>query len=303
MHAVLESLLPVFFLIFLGYTFKHVDFPGDNFWSQANRFIYFILFPALFIDKLATADLSNLDGFAFVSSSLITVAIMTPLLMLLNNVLFKFNGAAFTSVYQGSVRFNSYVLLALASAVYGDEGLILVAFLITFFVPVINICCISIFSLYAHQTRLTFGAFVRSVVTNPLIVSCFIGGGLNYAGVTIWPPVEKTLAILSSAALPLGLLSVGVGLHLEQIRSARLEIIVASVFKLLVFPAVVMVTGNFLGVEGLALAILVLFAALPTAPTAQMLSRQLGGDVKLMSAIITLQTLLSMISLPLVLSI
>ncbi|MDT4886925.1 hypothetical protein FQZ97_1233330 [compost metagenome] len=47
--------------------------------------------------------------------------------------------------------------------------------------------------------------------------------------------------------------------------------------------------------------VLVLFFALPTAPTAYVLTRQLGGDSHLMAGIITLQTLLAALSLPLAL--
>ncbi len=46
---------------------------------------------------------------------------------------------------------------------------------------------------------------------------------------------------------------------------------------------------------------LVLFFALPTAPPAYVLTRPLGGDGHLMAGIITLQTLLAALSLPLVL--
>jgi len=48
--------------------------------------------------------------------------------------------------------------------------------------------------------------------------------------------------------------------------------------------------------------VLVLFFALPTAPTAYVLTRQLGGDSHLMAGLITLQTLLAALSLPLVLT-
>ena len=48
--------------------------------------------------------------------------------------------------------------------------------------------------------------------------------------------------------------------------------------------------------------LLVLFFALPTAPTAYTLTRQLGGDGHLMAGIITLQTLLAAVSLPLLLA-
>jgi predicted permease len=43
------------------------------------------------------------------------------------------------------------------------------------------------------------------------------------------------------------------------------------------------------------------FAAVPTATSAYILARQMGGDAELMAAIITAQTLLSMLTLPVVL--
>ena len=49
------------------------------------------------------------------------------------------------------------------------------------------------------------------------------------------------------------------------------------------------------------ISILVLFAVLPTAPSSFILARQLGGNVGLMSSIITVQTLISALFIILVL--
>ncbi|TOO52690.1 transporter, partial [Vibrio parahaemolyticus] len=48
--------------------------------------------------------------------------------------------------------------------------------------------------------------------------------------------------------------------------------------------------------------LLVIFFAIPTAPTAYILTRQLNGDSQLMAGIITLQTVMAVFTLPLVLS-
>ncbi len=57
----------------------------------------------------------------------------------------KTSGASFSSVVQGAVRFNTYVYLALITAIFGDEGIALAALLITFAIPLINVICITIF--------------------------------------------------------------------------------------------------------------------------------------------------------------
>ncbi|HMZ10987.1 MAG TPA: AEC family transporter, partial [Plasticicumulans sp.] len=47
-------------------------------------------------------------------------------------------------------------------------------------------------------------------------------------------------------------------------------------------------------------AVVVLFAALPSAPSAYILARQLGADAPLAAVVITVETLAAMLTLPLV---
>lgn len=297
METILLALLPVSFLIFLGYIFKRIEFPSIEFWQYADKFTYYALFPALLIYKLSTASLNDIDGFAFISSSIITLVFITILLMFLSKFLFLFEGKAFTSVYQGAIRFNTYVFLALIDAIFGDSGLVLAALLMTFMIPIINIFCIGIFSIYASSNKITIISFIKSIIKNPLIISCIVGGLLNYFEISLFSPLEKTLGILSSAALPLGLLSVGVGLHIKHIKEVKLELFSSLFIKLALFPTFIFFIGQALGIQGEALAVLVLFGSMPTASSSYILARELGGDLKLMSAIITTETLVSIFTI------
>lgn len=301
MENILFALLPIFLLISLGYFFKRIKFPNDEFWQYADKFTYYVLFPSLLVYKLSTASLDNIDGFSFVSSALIAILMASVLLMLINKFMFFFDGASFTSIYQGSIRFNTYVFLALTDAIYGDSGLVIAALLMTFLIPSINIFCITIFSMYASSDKITFNSILKSIIKNPLIIACLIGGGMNYFDISLLLPFEKTLSILSSAALPLGLLSVGVGLHITHLKEVKFELFTAVFIKLALFPVLIMFSGISMGVSGLPLMVLVLFGAMPTASSAYILARELGGDLKLMSAIITTQTLLSIITISVIL--
>ncbi len=297
METILVALLPVSFLIFLGYLFKRIEFPSIEFWQYADKFTYYTLFPALLIYKLSTASLNDIDGFAFISSSIVTLVLITIFLMILSKFLFLFEGKAFTSVYQGAIRFNTYVFLALTDAIFGDSGLVLAALLMTFMIPLINIFCISIFSIYASSSKITVISFIKSIIKNPLIISCVFGGLLNYFQISLFAPIEKTLGILSSAALPLGLLSVGVGLHVKHIKEVKIELFSSLFIKLAIFPTFIFFIGQAFGIQGQALAVLVLFGSMPTASSSYILARELGGDLKLMSAIITTETLVSIFTI------
>jgi len=303
MDYIFTALLPIFLIILFGYFLKRVSFPEDHFWPYADKFTYYILFPSLLIYKLSTASIDGINGFNFVVSAVITLVIVSILLVLLNKFMFMFEAKAFTSIYQGAVRFNTYVFLALIDAVLGDQGLVLAALLITFMIPLLNIFCVGVFSIYAPTDKISIKGFFISLIKNPLIVACLVGGLLNYFSIRLFIPVEETLKLLSSAALPLGLLSVGVGLNIRQLKDVKMELFFSTFAKLAIFPFLIMFVAMALGVDGLALIILVIFGAMPTASSAYILARQLGGDLQLMSAIITLQTLVSMGTLIVILSI
>lgn len=54
----------------------------------------------------------------------------------------KVNGPAFSSVYQGAIRFNTYVGLAVALAVFNPEGGAVAALVMAIMIPSINVLCV-----------------------------------------------------------------------------------------------------------------------------------------------------------------
>ena len=92
-----------------------------------------------------------------------------------------------------------------------------------------------------------------------------------------------------------------VGLLVVLIAAGRVQPFVAFIITAIA-AALVLVLAWALGLDGVSRDVALLFAALPTATSAYILARQLGGDAELMAALITGQTLLAMLSLPLWLS-
>ena len=128
---------------------------------------------------------------------------------------------------------------------------------------------------------------------NPLIISCAICGVFNFFSVPVPISIEKHLKILSEAALPLGLLSIGYSLVLKEIGSSKKDLIVSSFGKFIILPIFIFIFAKFFGLNETMIYILVLFDLMTTAPSSFILARQLGGDLPLMTSIITIQTLVS----------
>lgn len=301
MEHIITALLPIFALILIGYYFKKIKFPSNDFWASADKLTYFVLMPSLLIYKLSTASLEGLEALDFVFTGMLGIFSLLVITLLINFKT-KISGAALSSVVQGAVRFNTYVFLALISAMFGDEGIALAALLITFSIPFINIICVSIFAIFVNDQKTTLKGLLKSIATNPLIVACVIGGSINHTDLDLPIVVLNIFKILSASALPMGLLSVGFALDLKLLKEAKFELVLSSFLKLVLMPLLMLVIGRFLGLENLLLFIVIIFAAMPTAPSAFILARQLGGDTKLMASIITLQTLFSLLSVSLLLS-
>lgn len=292
MIHIFTALIPIFSLIMIGYFFKRIKFPSYEFWPQADRLTYYILMPSLLIYKLSNASFNSDESVMFVLTALITISILW-IIMLIWMKISSFKADAFTSMVQGTIRFNTYVFLALIDSVLGDKGIVFAAILLTFVIPYINILCISTFALYTSEKKLNFFYLLKSIITNPLIIACFIGGAISFINIEVPLVINKILSIISAAALPMGLLSVGFGLVIKEINSAKKEIFVTNIGKFILKPVIMYITGVFLGLDSYLLTILIIFAVLPTAPSSFVLARQLKGDVNLMSSIITVETLLS----------
>ena len=148
--------------------------------------------------------------------------------------------------------------------------------------------------MFVHCLVVFFCSFFKTIIKNPLIGACVIGGAINASGFHLPLVVIKSLAMLGSAGLPMGLLSVGVGLELRYLKHAKKELFVATAMKLLFFPIIIYGVGILLGLSGMSLSVAVVFGAMPTAVSGYILARELGGDVSLMASIITLQTIACM---------
>jgi malonate transporter and related proteins len=208
------------------------------------------------------------------------------------------DGPAFTSVYQGSVRFNAFVAFAALPVLFpGSAGM--TALLVALTVPVVNVACVLVLARFAGQVPLRGRRLLRSVVTNPLVVASLLGVVVQALG---WPlgPFGGALSTLGSASLACGLLSVGATLRFGRLRRDGRAIALASGLKFVALPAVAWALAVATGMPAALVAPIVTFHALPTASASFVLARAMGGDEELMASTLTLQTVVALAWLPLV---
>lgn len=297
MISILVSLWPLFALIVAGQAMRRWDFPGHGFWPGAERINYFLLFPALLFTSLASAPLHDPALPRLLGGVVLVLSICVAGLLAARR-LRRWPAARFGVLAQGMLRFNTYLGIAAVSGLYGREGMAIATVVIALLVPMVNVLSVLAFAADHGPRRLD--ALLLPIATNPLILACVAGVASNLSGIVPGGGVDRLLAFLANTSLPLGLLCVGAALQRNELRGQGTTLFVNSLARLLLVPGVALLAARWLVLPPLETATLVLFFALPTAPTSYILARQLGGDSHLMAGIITLQTLLSALTLPLV---
>ncbi len=298
MPGVANALGPLFLLILLGAVLGWARQPGGDFWPRLERLIYFLLFPAMLVSTLATADVSQVPVTRLAGALLGAMGLFGALLWALRGWL-GLEAPAFTSAFQGSLRFNTYVGVAGAAALHGGPGATVAAVAVALMVPVVNVLCVASFIAAGTLGAGSLGKSLAALVRNPLILGCLIGIGLNVSGIGLPGWSEATVELLGRAALPLGLVAVGVALRPAALMRLDRGVWATNLVKLGLMPALVLALALALGLDPVSRDVALLFAALPTATSAYILARQLGGDAEMMAALITGQTLLAMATLPL----
>ncbi len=299
MLTVFYAVAPIFILIFVGFGLRRIEFPGAGFWPLSERLTYFVLLPAMLIQGLSGKEL-HLDLLplsATVLSAVLSVALLARILW----PLLKINGPAYTSLFQGAFRPNSYIGLSLAAVLLGPNWLTLSAMALLAMIPVINVICVLTLSWYGEGEKGDVFGVVKNLVSNPLIWACVVGITMNLLHLSLPRVVNDLMGLLGRAALPMGLLAAGAGLRFEAVVGGKRSMVVASTLHLVVLPLAALFFARLWGADQAARLTAVIYTAVPVSVSSFILARQMGGDHRLMAKIITFQTVISMATLPVVL--
>src|SRR6201994_5086694 len=217
MAIVLAALLPVFLLIVFGTVLKKTLMPLETQWQGLERLTYYVLFPALLVQTLVKADLSKVPVAGAGGALMLSALVMSLLCLALRPLLARFavDGPAFTSIFQGATRWQTYVALAVSGNLYGEIGLALASVAMVAIIPLVNVLSVAVLAHYAAPEKQSAGTIVMTVVRNPLIWACAIGLAVNLVHLPLPKIWHQVADALGSSSLAIGLLVTGAGLQLE----------------------------------------------------------------------------------------
>ena len=292
------TIWPLFALICLGYILVRRGFPDSGFWPAAERINYFVLFPALLLGSLADAPVRDPQVLRLGGAAVVIIMIAAIALSLTRRAR-PLPAARFGPVLQGTVRFNTYLGLAIIATLAGPLGIERAALYLAIAVPLVNV--LSIIALTEAGQARSLLVLLNTMARNPLILACLGGIMLALTGWGLPYGTGRFLDLLAQASLPLGLLCVGAALQPRAPRRDGPTLAVTGVLRLALMPLLAACVARMFGLSGVEALVLIVFSAIPTAPTAYVLTRQLNGDGTLMAGIVTSQTIAAVATIPLIL--
>ena len=303
MLLIISALLPVFIVIMLGYLLRTRGASDAAAWHGLENLCYFVLFPVLLVKTMAVADMNTATVARYAGALLFAVFAMTGLLLAAWPLLKRWFGispAAFTSLFQGATRWHGFIALSIAGLVIGEQGVLYMAITMAVLIPPLNVINVTVLAHFSEDESDLAGLLAK-LLRNPFIIATVLGTFLNVTGLGLTTLLYNVADIVGSAALGMGLLTVGAGIHLGGIREHRGRVVFGTLLRLVGMPALMVLGCALFGVVGLPRMVALLAAAVPTGSATFVLARQMGGDAPLMANLITLQVLGATVTLPLVL--
>ncbi|MDO8151691.1 AEC family transporter [Isoptericola sp. b408] len=266
MQGVLTGFAIIGFVVAAGYVAARLRIGGVHAREALNRVGFFIASPALLFTIVADADLGRLLG-APLLVQLVAALTAAGVFVVVNRLWWRLEvpETAIGALGSGYVNAGN-IGLPVAAYVIGDA---------TAVVPIIGLQLLIVSPLVlllldsATSRRVSLGFVLSQPVRNPIILGALAGAAVSLTGVTVPDVVLAPLEILGGAAVPMILLAFGMSLHGSRPlrgEEGRAPVVVATVLKALVMPAVAFAVARFgFGLDDEAVATAVTLAALPAA--------------------------------------
>ena len=302
MEPILNTVLPVFGMIVLGYGFTR----GRIFDATAGRgislFVFNVAIPALLFKTVATMEPQQaapwglwLAFFGGLAITWVAAALVSRAVPSLN-----VSGGAAASMAAG---FGNLALLGtpLALSHFGQQVAIPLGMILSIHAPILWFTAMLHRALFQTQQSFSIGRtakdLFRNLATNAIVLGLLAGTLWRMTGLGLHPIVGSMLDMLADASVPTALFALGVSLAGYSLKGSWSGMFTLIALKMVLMPVMVFLLLRYVvTVPTLWAQVAVLFAAMPTGANAFLFSQRNEEAVAAVSGAIALGTALAAIS-------
>ncbi len=304
----LNSTVPIFLTMIIGYVLKQIGFLSDEFIKGANKYVFKVALPVMLFIDISSADLISDFNIKFVLYCMIVTCILFAVSWLIAELFCK-DKKQIGALVQGCFRGSAAVLgLAFIQNMYSTTGM--APLMIASAVPLYNIFSVIVLTFKASKeyggddiSGLKFKEQMKkaliNIAKNPIIIGIFLGIPFSLLRVDFPVIVDRTLDYFGRTSTPIALLCIGAGFEGRKAIKKIAPTLWATFYKLFLQAGLFLPLAVAMGFRNQNLVAILIMLASPSTASGYIMAKNMGNDSVLSSSIIVLTTLLSSVSLTL----
>lgn len=305
MFDVAQNVLPIFLMILIGWVIVATGYLKAEAGIALSEFVFKLAVPVLIFRTLAEAEFHGAFPVRLWIAYFSAVAVTWTVGHVLASRVFGTDQRTATVAGVSSAFANNvFIGLPLVQRAVGEEGLVAVSILVAIHLPVMMVAS-SLMIERAERKDIGKAAenwysllryLARNLTRNPLVFGVLGGILWNFSGIPLNGVPKLVADQLSAVAGPAALLSLGMAMHRYSLGGNITLASGATVLKLFLLPACVMVFSQLLGLSRDWQAALVLTASVPTGVNAWLIAAQFRTAEHLAATAITMTTAAGVVS-------
>ena len=298
---VADLVLPVFAVIVTGWLAGWLGYVSRSLADGLVHFAYNVAMPALLFITIAQEPARNLLEWRFLMAFGGGSVICFALVFLAVRIVWGRGLASSTIQGMAAAMTNTgFVALPILHSIYGQPAVLPAAIATVFVAAVMFPASVILLESERGSPQGSSGRSVvlaKQIALNPMVLSTLLGLAWAIAGWPVPAPIAAYLNIFAAALTPCALFAIGLGLSVEAVRSKLAASLALTVVKLVIMPLVVYGLCVVSGLNPLYTIAAVVCAAVPTAKTVFILAGEYKVEEDLVTATVSITTLLSVVTL------
>ncbi len=297
----LNTTIPIFLVMVLGYFLRRIHLLNDNFVTIANKFNFKVTLPVLLFRDLSAVDIRAVFDLKYVLFCAIATSVCFWGIYGLAKVFMK-DKTLIGAFVQASFRSSAAVMgLAFIQNVYGSSAM--GPLMIIGAVPLYNIYSVLVLTFEANnedKSQVNTDRLKQAginILKNPIIISIVIGLVVALLRVDFPTMIDTTVNSVAAMATPLALVGLGAGFEGRKALKKIKPTLVAAFIKLVAQAAIFLPIAIRLGFTGEKMIALVVMLAAPATPSCYIMAKNMNNDGTLTASIVVATTLLGAFTL------
>ncbi|MBR3833747.1 MAG: AEC family transporter [Lachnospiraceae bacterium] len=295
----INSTMPIFLVILLGYVLKMKKFLTEEFADMANKFCFNIALPLMLYQDISKTNVREEMDIRFFLFCLIVTIIMFMLVWCIAKLFVK-DKTMVGAFAQAGARGSAAILgVAFVENICGDIGM--TALMIVASVPFFNMLSVIILVCEApsksNENINKIKSSIINIAKNPIIIGIVLGLIASLVELRLPVIIDRSFDYVGRTATPIALIAIGAGFNVKEAIARLKPAIGASFIKLIGLPMLFLPIAVKMGFRDAEMVSILVMLAAPTTVSSYVMAKSMNNDHVLASNVIVLTTLLASVTL------